>query len=103
MARVRLGPRPSYRSRQRRFAKSASFPRWITIPFVLIIALMLWLGVLSDPSGRLRTPGIGSILYVAAVIGVAAYLARADRAIDAEGKSCKLRSGFKGRRERPTV
>ena len=56
MARARRGTRLSFRSQQRRFAES-SFPRWITIPFILIMGLMLWSGVLSDPSGKLRTPG----------------------------------------------
>ena len=33
--------RLSYRSRERRFAKSVAFPRWFTVPFVLIVGLML--------------------------------------------------------------
>jgi hypothetical protein len=45
----------------------------------MIIGLILWVGVLSDSSGRLTMPGTGSILYVAAVIGIAALLAYADR------------------------
>jgi hypothetical protein len=98
MALVRRGTRLSYRSQQRRFAKSVAFPRWITILFILIIALMLWLGVLSDPSGNLRTPGTGSVLYVVAVIGVAAFLAYTDRNGDSSGKSRKYRPGYKGRR-----
>jgi hypothetical protein len=98
MARVSTGKRLSYRSQQRRFAKSVGFPRWITILFILIIALMLWLGVLSDPSGNLRTPGTGSVLYVVAVIGVAAFLAYMDRSGDSAGKNPKYKPGYKGRR-----
>jgi hypothetical protein len=45
----------------------------------MIIGFVLWMGVISDPSGKLRTPSIGSIFYVAAVIGVAAFLAHSDR------------------------
>jgi|HubBroStandDraft_4_1064222.scaffolds.fasta_scaffold2144448_1 drug/metabolite transporter (DMT)-like permease len=91
MARVRAGRRLSHRSRGRRFVKSSSFPRWITVPFVLIIGLILWLGVLSDPSGKLRAPGAGSILYVAAVIAAAGYLAYADRSRDSSGKNRRFR------------
>jgi len=79
MARTRRGTRLSYRAQQQRFAKSLEFPRWITIPSILIISLMLWLGALADPSGHLGKPGIGSILYVVAVTGVAAFLAYTDR------------------------
>ena len=98
MARVSIGTRLSYRSQERRFAKSVAFPRWATVPFVLIVGLMLWIGVLSDPSGKLRMPGIGSIFYVAAVIGVALFLAYADRNRDSAGKNRKLTPGHKGRR-----
>jgi hypothetical protein len=73
----------------RNFAKSARFPPWIAIPFILIIGLILWLGVLSDPSGHLRTPGAGPLLYAAAVIGVAAFLAHADRNRDSFEKDRK--------------
>jgi drug/metabolite transporter (DMT)-like permease len=93
MARLKAGISISHRSRDRRLVKSASFPRWITVPFVLIMGLILWLGVLSDPSGKLRAPGTGSILYVAIVIGVAGYLAYADRSRDSSGKNRKFRSG----------
>lgn len=93
--------RLSYRSRERRFAKSVAFPRWFTVPFALIIGLMLWLGVLSDPSGHLRTPRTGAILYVVAVIGVAAFLAYADRNRDSTGKNGNVGPGYKGRRKLP--
>ena len=98
MLRVRVGPKLPYRSQQRRLAKSASFPRWVTVPFVLIIGLMLWLGVLSDPSGKLARPGIGSVLYVAGVIGVAAFLAYADRNRNTSERNWAFRDEFKRRR-----
>ena len=60
----------------------ARFPRWMTISFVLIIGLILYVGVLSDSSGHLVIPAIGSIFYVAAVIGTAARLAYIDRRRD---------------------
>ncbi len=52
--------------------KTAAYPRWLTILFILVIGLILWMGVLS-------MPGIDSIMYVAVVIGVVALLAYADR------------------------
>jgi|SRR5579871_1210940 len=98
MARAGIGTRLSYRSQERRFAKSATFPLWITIPFILIIGLILWLGVLSDALGNLRKPGIGSIFYLVAVICVAAFLAYSDRNRDSAGKNRKDKPGHKGRR-----
>ncbi len=68
-------------------SKSMPLPRWITIPFILIIGLILWVGVLSDESGHLTVPGIGSIVYVAAVICIAAVLAYLDR--DGPGRKGK--------------
>jgi hypothetical protein len=56
------------------------------------------LGVLSDPSGKLMMPGIGSIFYVATVIGVAVFLAYKDRKGDPSDKKCKFGQGYKGRR-----
>jgi hypothetical protein len=97
MARVSAGTRLSYRSQERRFAKSVSFPLWITVPFILIIGLILWLGVLADPSGHLRTPGAGSILYLVAVIGLAAFLAYTDRNRDSSRKNQGYRPGYKRR------
>jgi len=95
MGRTRL----SDRALMRRFAASAKFPRWITVPCTLIVGLILWLGVLADPSGHLRTPGAGSILYVVAVIGVAAFLAYTDRKGDSSGKNRKHGLGSKRRRD----
>ena len=66
--------------------------------FVLTIGFMLWIGVLSDPSGKLRTPSVGSICYVVAVIGVAAFLAYSDRDRDSTGKNRKVRPEYRGRR-----
>jgi hypothetical protein len=96
MARVTAGTRLSYRAQERRFAKSVAFPRWMAVAFVLIVGFMLWIGVLSDPSGKLRMPGVGAILYAAAVIGVAAFLAYADRNRDFARKSRRSRPGFTG-------
>jgi hypothetical protein len=76
MARSPGGVKLSYRRGAR------AFPRWITVTFILIIGWILWVGVLSDSSGRLTIPGPGSIVYVAAVIGVAALLAYVDRKRD---------------------
>ena len=98
MARVSTGRRLSQRARERRFANSVPFPRWVMAAFVLIIGLMLWLGVLADPLGDLRTPGLGSIFYVAAVIAVAIYLAYADRNRDTPGKNRRFRPQHRGRR-----
>ena len=98
MARISTGRRLSYRAQQRRFAKCAAFPRWITVPFILLIGLMLWLGVASDPSGNVKTHGLGSIVYLVAVIGIATLLAYSDRDI---GLDCKDRPGYKGRRVGP--
>ena len=61
-----------------RRANSAVFLRWIIAAFVLIVGFLLWIGVLSDPSGRLSSDA-GSILYVAVVVGIAALVAFADR------------------------
>jgi hypothetical protein len=53
-------------------------PQWLWGAFVLILGLMLWLGALSDATGELRMPGVGSIFYFAVVIGLAALLVRRD-------------------------
>jgi hypothetical protein len=78
-----------------------AFPRWLAVPFTLIIGLILWLGVLADPSGRLEKPGAGSILYVIAVVGVAVFLAYTDRDGDSSRKNRKHRPAYKGRRNAP--
>lgn len=54
--------------------QSISFPRWVTIPFILIIGGILWRGVLSESN-----PGIDSVIYVIAVVCVAGLLAWLDR------------------------
>lgn len=73
------GPRDTVANAGKRPTASAPFPRWLTIPFVLIIGLILWLGVLADSTGSFTIPAAGSIIYVAAVIGVAVLLAYIDR------------------------
>jgi hypothetical protein len=73
------GPRDTKTSAREKPAGSPRFPRWMTIPFVLIIGLILWLGVLADSSGSFTIPAAGSVIYVVAVIGVAALLAYLDR------------------------
>jgi hypothetical protein len=40
----------------------------------LLIGFMLLLAVLSEASGELNTPGVGSALYMVGVIAVAAFL-----------------------------
>ncbi len=67
MARTIMGTRLSHRPQERDLAKFVA-----VAAFVLIVGFMLWIGVLSSGS-------LGSILYVAAVIGVAAFLAYTDR------------------------
>ena len=62
------------RRRKRSSAESVEFPRWVVAAGVLLIGLILLLGALADDSGKLRMPGAGSVLYLAAVIGVAAVL-----------------------------
>jgi hypothetical protein len=37
----------------RDFARSARFPRWIAILFILLFGLILWLGVFSVAAGHL--------------------------------------------------
>ena len=69
-----LKTRARNRRRKRRFAECVEFPRWVVAAGVLLIGLILLLGALADDSGKLRMPGAGSVLYLAAVIGVAAVL-----------------------------
>jgi hypothetical protein len=65
-------------SSSKRPAGPSPFSRWLTVVFLVIIGLILWVGVLSNSSGQLTMPGADSLLYVAAVIGAVALLARAD-------------------------
>jgi len=60
-------------------ASSAGYSRLLALCFTAIIGVILWWGVLADPSGGLKPPGAGSVVYVVVVIGVAALLAYADR------------------------
>jgi hypothetical protein len=86
MSRVHRETGLSSRSSKGRLSRTVPFPGWITIPFIMIIGLILWVGVLSDSSGRLTMPGTGAILYVAVVIGVASLLAYRDRKRNIAGK-----------------
>jgi hypothetical protein len=76
---VRPEMKLSYRVGGGNSSRSVALRRWITVPFILIIGLILWIGVLSDSSAQTATPGAGSVLYVGAVIAVAALLAYVDR------------------------
>ena len=67
------------RRRRRRFTESVEFPGWVVAAGVLLIGFVLLLGALADDSGKLRMPGAGSVLYMAAVIGVAAVLLHSRR------------------------
>jgi hypothetical protein len=73
------------------------FPRWVAVSFVLIIGLILYVGVFADSSGGITIPGTGSIIYVAAVIAIAALLAYVDRQRDASGKDPGTTTGDKDR------
>ena len=57
--------------RKRRLAKSVALPHWLVSTVFLITGFLLWAGALSDTSGRLRTPGIGSVLYLIALAAIA--------------------------------
>ena len=82
----RVSPRP----RKRSFVESVEFPRRVVGAFVLIIGLVFWLGAISDAAGMLWIPGVGSMCYFAAVIGVAAFLVYGDRNRRSTGKDCRL-------------
>lgn len=85
MARFKTKIRLS-RPRKRSFAESVEFPRWVVAAGVLLIGFMLLLGALSDASGELRTPGLGSVLYMAAVAGIASLLIYTGRRRHPSGK-----------------
>jgi hypothetical protein len=76
----------SYRTPKEHFSASVAIPRWIRIPFILIIGLILWFGVLSDSSGSDMRPAMDSILYVGVVVCIAILLAYADRKRSGSGK-----------------
>jgi hypothetical protein len=73
-------------SRKEQFS-ALSIPRWIAILLVVSIALILWIGVLTDSSGSRATPD--TVLYVAGVILIVAFLARADRKRSGVGRRHK--------------
>ena len=72
-------PKGIFRSPKRSFAESVEFPRWILAAGVLLIGLMLLVATLADDSGKLNTPGTASVLYLTALIGIAAALIYSDR------------------------
>ena len=92
MSRTHKRIRFSCRTPKEHFSASVSIPRWITIPFILIVGLIIWVGVLSDSTGSFTGPDLDSILYVVAVIGVVLLLAYADRRRNGAGKKPKKRS-----------
>jgi hypothetical protein len=53
---------------------SFQFPRWILATGVLIIALMLLLGGLTDAQGNLENLGLGGAAWLAAVACIEGYL-----------------------------
>jgi hypothetical protein len=59
---------------RRSFAESAGFPRWIVAVGVLLVGFILWLAAFSDASGKVGMPGPGSVIYLASVLGVVAFL-----------------------------
>jgi hypothetical protein len=65
--------------------ESVEFPRWVVAASILLIGLVLLLGALADNSGKLRMPGAGSVLCMAAV-GVAAVLSYSRRSRHSLGK-----------------
>jgi hypothetical protein len=77
-------------SRKRSFEKTVEFPRWIVAASILLIGIMLLLGALSDASGRLKIPGVGSAFYLSLIIAIAAIVIY----------SCR-RSSQKDRRDSP--
>ena len=55
-------------------------PRWRSLLaiFVLIFGLMLFLGMIAEPTGRLGAPGLGTAILITLVIGEAIVLVYAD-------------------------
>jgi membrane protein implicated in regulation of membrane protease activity len=78
-----------------RSARSANSAHWATVTFILLIGSILWVGVLSDSSGRPGMPAVDSVLYVAAVVCVAVLLAYADRKRSGSRKNRKDEGGHK--------
>jgi hypothetical protein len=64
----------SFHSPRRTFAETAEFPQWMLVGGILLVGFLLLTGALSDASGKLSKPGLGSVLYMAALIGVGAVL-----------------------------
>jgi len=95
MARPIRGMKQSHGFTAERPAKSLKFPRWGTVTFILLIGSILWVGVLSDSSGRPTMPPVDSILYVAAVVCAAFLLAYADRRRNGSRKNRNGEAGYK--------
>lgn len=72
MPRVRI--KRALRPRKRDWAESVEVPRWIAAAAVVAIGLLVLLAGLSNGSERVAVPGSGTILYLAAVFGVAALI-----------------------------
>ena len=63
-------PRP----RKRPLAESLGLPRWVVAVGILPIGFVLSLAALSDASGTLTMPGLGTAFCLTAIAGVAAFL-----------------------------
>jgi len=61
-------------TRKRRFIETVELPRGLLAIVVLLVGFALLVAGLSEPSGELKKPGLGAYIYIAAVVGLAAYL-----------------------------
>lgn len=71
--------KPVTRARKRTWAETVEFPRWIAAAGIVAIGLILLLARLSDTSGNVSRPGLGAILYLASLAGLAAWIVYAGR------------------------
>ena len=62
------------RSRKRSLAESLGFQRWVVAVGVLPVGFVLSLAVLSDASGTLIMPGLGTAFSLTAIAAIAAFL-----------------------------
>ena len=69
----------SPRVRKAGYVESVEFPRWLLPAAALLIGLTVLMGALADAGGRLRNPGTGGFVYMAAVVIVAARVVYFDR------------------------
>jgi uncharacterized membrane protein len=86
MSRSKTRATLSSRVRKRRFIETVEFPRGLLTIVVLLVGFVLLVAGLSEPSGELKKPGLGAYIYIAAVVGVAAYLLFAHRKGHSVGK-----------------